>query len=132
MERSVVSGYIQPVASIRTMGLLPVTKYMVRPGFYIPTLVVLVNYDFWKKLPDPLKNFMTEGMKKGERAVMAAYEKKMQTELDAFKKAGITFIQLSPADAAKFSKMADDGMMDTVLKKSPEEGKKLKEMITKK
>ena len=75
---------------------------------------------------------MTEGMKKGERAVMAAYEKKMQTELDAFKKAGITFIQLSPADAAKFSKMADDGMMDTVLKKSPEEGKKLKEMITKK
>lgn len=132
MERSVVSGYIQPVASIRTMGLLPVTKYMVRPGFYIPTLVVLVNYDFWKKLPEPLKNFMTEGMKKGERAVMAAYEKKMQTELDAFKKAGITFIQLSPADAAKFSKMADDGMMETVLKKSPEEGKKLKEMISKK
>ena len=63
---------------------------------------------------------------------MAAYEKKMQTEFDEFKKAGVTFIQLSPADAAKFSKMADDAMMDIVLKKSPEEGKKLKEMVTKK
>jgi TRAP-type transport system periplasmic protein len=132
MERSVVVGYIQPVASIRTMGLLPVTKYMVRPGFYIPTVIVLVNLDFWKKLPANLQNLLTDGMKKGERTVMAAYEKKMQTELDAFKKAGVTFIQLSPADAAKFSKMADDGMMETVMKKSPEEAKKLKELITKK
>ncbi len=132
MERSVVVGYIQPVASIRTMGLLPVTKYMVRPCFYIPTVLVLVYLDFWKKLPDPLKNFMTEGMKKGEHTVMAAYEKKMATELDAFKKAGVTFIQLPPADAAKFTKMADDGMMETVMKKSPEEAKKLKELITKK
>jgi len=132
MERSVVAGYIQPVASIRTMGLLPVTKYMVRPGFYIPTVIVLVNLDFWKKLPDPLKNFMTEGFKKGEHTVMAAYEKKMQTEMDAFKKAGVVFIQLSPADAKKFTKMADDGMMETVLKKSPEEGKKLYELVTKK
>jgi TRAP-type transport system periplasmic protein len=132
MERSVVVGYIQPVASIRTMGLLPVTKYMVRPGFYIPTVIVLVNLDFWKKLPANLQNLLTEGMKKGERTVMAAYEKKMQTELDAFKKAGVNFIQLSPADAKKFSQMADDGMMDTVMKKSPEEAKKLKELITKK
>ena len=132
MERSVVVGYIQPVASIRTMGLLPVTKYMVRPGFYIPTVLVLVNLDFWKKLPQNLKDFMTDGMKKGERTVMAAYEKKMQTEFDAFKKAGVTFIQLSPTDAAKFSKMADDAMMETVTKKSPEEAKKLKELITKK
>jgi TRAP-type C4-dicarboxylate transport system substrate-binding protein len=130
MERSVVAGYIQPVASIRTMGLLPVTKYMVRPGFYIPIVVVLVNNNFWKKLPDPLKNLVTEGMKKGERTVMANYEKKMQTELDAFQKAGINFIQLS--DSQKFSKMADDAMMEAVTKKSPEEAKKLKELITKK
>lgn len=58
MERSVVVGYIQPVASIRTMGLLPVTKYMVRPGFYIPTVLVLVNLDFWKNCPPIYKTFL--------------------------------------------------------------------------
>jgi len=132
MERSVVVGYIQPTASIRTMGLLPVTKYMFRPGFYQPTLLVLMNLDFWKKLPDNLKKFLTEGMEKGEHTTMANYEKRIQGELGEFKKAGINFIDLPPSDATKFSKMADDAMMDIVLKKVPEEGKKVKELITKK
>jgi TRAP-type transport system periplasmic protein len=132
MERSVVVGYIQPTASIRTMGLIPVTKYMFRPGFYQPTLLVLMNQDYWKKLPDNMKKFLNEGFEKGERTVMANYEKRIQGELDEFKKAGINIIELPAAEAAKFSKMADDAMMDIVLKKVPEEGKKVKEMITKK
>lgn len=132
MERAVVSGYIQPVASIRTMGLLPVTKYMLRPGFYQPIVLVLVNLDFWKKLPDNLKKLLTENLEKGEHIEMENIAKKIKFELDEFKKAGVGFPQLPPADAAKFTKMADDALMGVVLKKSPEEGKKLHELITKK
>jgi TRAP-type transport system periplasmic protein len=132
MERSVVIGYIQPTASIRTMGLLPVTKHMFRPGFYQPTLLVLMNLDYWKKLPDHLKKLITENMEKGERVTMANYEKRIQGELDEFKKAGVNFIELPAAESARFSKMADDAMMDVVLKKVPEEGKKVKELVTKK
>jgi TRAP-type C4-dicarboxylate transport system substrate-binding protein len=132
MERSVVVGYIQPVASIRTMGLLPVTKYMVRPGFYQPIVLVLMNLDFWKKLPDHLKKLLTEDMEKGEHMEMDNIAKKIKFELGEFKKAGITIIQLPPADAKKFTKMADDALMGVVLKKSPEDGKKLYELITKK
>jgi TRAP-type C4-dicarboxylate transport system substrate-binding protein len=132
MERAVVSGYIQPVASIRTMGLLPVTKYMLRPGFYQPIVLVLVNLDFWKELPDNLKKLLTENMEKGEHIEMENIAKKIKFELDEFKKAGVGFPQLPPADAAKFTKMADDALMGVVLKKSPEEGKKLYELITKK
>jgi len=132
MERAVVVGYIQPVASIRTMGLLPVTKHMLRPGFYEPIVLVLMNLDFWKKLPDPLRKLLTENMEKAEYIAIENIEKKIKTELEEFKKAGVNVIQLPPAEAAKFSKMADDALMDVVLKKSPEEGKKLKELITKK
>jgi TRAP-type C4-dicarboxylate transport system substrate-binding protein len=132
MERAVVVGYIQPVASIRTMGLLPVTKYMLRPGFYQPIVLVLMNLDFWKKLPDNLKNLITENMEKGEHIMMENIKTKINAELEEFKKAGIGIIQLPSADAAKFSKMADDALTDVVLKKSPEEGKRLKELITKK
>ena len=132
MERSVVVGYVQPIASIRTMGLLPVTKYMVRPGFYEPIVLVLMNLDFWKKLPDPLKKVFTENMEKAEHIAIENIEKKIKTELEEFKKAGVSIIQLPPGDAAKFSKMADDALMEVVMKKSPEEGKKLKELITKK
>jgi len=132
MERAVVAGYIQPVASIRTMGLLPVTKYMLRPGFYEPIVLVLVNLDFWKKLPDNLKKLLSENFEKGERTEMEKIAIKITSELDEFKKAGVGFPQLPPADAAKFTKMADDALMGVVLKKSPEEGKKLHELITKK
>jgi TRAP-type C4-dicarboxylate transport system substrate-binding protein len=132
MERAVVAGYIQPVASIRTMGLLPVTKYMLRPGFYEPIVLVLVNLDFWKKLPDNLKKLLTENMEKAEHIEMENIAKKINTELDEFKKAGVGFPQLPPADAKKFTKMADDALMGVVLKKSPEDGKKLYELVTKK
>jgi TRAP-type C4-dicarboxylate transport system substrate-binding protein len=132
MERSVVVGYVQPVASIRTMGLLPVTKYMVRPGFYQPIVLVLMNLDFWKKLPDNLKKLLTEGMEKGEHMEMDKIAEKIKFELGEFKKAGVSTIELPPADAKKFTKMADDALMGVVLKKSPEDGKKLYELITKK
>lgn len=132
MERSVVSGYIQPVASIRTMGLLPVTKFMVKPGFYQPIVLVLMNQDFWKKLPDPLKKFLTESFEKCENMAMENIKTRLNTELEEFKKVNVGLAQLAPDDAAKFSKMAEAAMMDVVLKKVPEEGKKLKELVTKK
>jgi TRAP-type C4-dicarboxylate transport system substrate-binding protein len=132
MERSIVAGYVQPVASIRTMGLLPVTKYMVRPGFYQPVTFVLMNLDFWKKLPDHLKNLIMDNMKKAEIMAMENIGKRLKNEFDEFQKAEVGIIQLPKDDAAKFTKLADDAMMEVVLKKAPEEGKKLKEMVTKK
>jgi TRAP-type C4-dicarboxylate transport system substrate-binding protein len=63
---------------------------------------------------------------------MGNYEKKLQGEVEEFKKAGVQIIQLPPTEAARFSKMAEDAMMEIVLKKVPEEGKKLKELVSKK
>lgn len=132
MERSIVSGYVQPLGSIRTQGLLPVTKYMVRPGFYQPITLVLMNLDVWKKMPDHLKNIITENMKKSEVMAMESIGSRLKTELDEAQKAKMGVIQLSKDDAARFSKLADDAMLEQVLKKSPEEGKKLYEIVTKK
>jgi TRAP-type C4-dicarboxylate transport system substrate-binding protein len=114
------------------MGLLPVTKYMVRPGFYQPVTFVLVNLDFWKKMPDHLKNLIMDNMKKAEIMAMENIGKRLKNEFEEFEKAKVAIIQLPKDDAAKFTKMADDAMMEVVLKKAPEEGKRLKEMITKK
>ena len=71
-------------------------------------------------------------MEKGERIEMENIAKKIKFELEEFKKAGVNITQLPPADATKFTKMADDALMEVVLKKSPEEGKKLHELVTKK
>ena len=132
MERSLVAGYVQPLGSIRTQGLFPVTKYMVRPGIFQPITVVLTNLDTWKKMPDHLKNLITDHMKKAEHAALESIGKRLDTEMEEAKKAKIAVIQLPKDDAAKFSKLADDAVMEVVLKKAPEEGKRLYQMVTKK
>jgi TRAP-type C4-dicarboxylate transport system substrate-binding protein len=132
IERGLVVGYIQPPVVIRDLGLVPVTKYMVYPGFYQPIIVVLVNLDFWNKLPNNLKTLLTQNIEKAEHIAIENIQNRVKSELDAFKKDGIGFIEFPPAEAARFSKMADDALMDVVTKKSPEEAKKIKELTTKK
>jgi len=132
MERGVVVGYVQPPVVIRDLGLVPVTKYMVYPGFFQPIIVVLVNLDFWNKLPDNLKTVLTQNVEKAEHIAIENIQNRVKSELEAFKKGGIGFIEFPPSEAAKFSKMADDALMDVVTKKSPEEAKKILELTRKK
>jgi TRAP-type transport system periplasmic protein len=132
IERGLVAGYIQPPVVIRDLGLVPVTKYMVFPGFYQPIIVVMVNLDFWNKLPEGLKTILTQSMEKAEHLAIENIQNKVATELEAFKKDKIAFIQYPAAEAARFSKMADDALMEVVLKKSPEEAKRIFELTRKK
>jgi TRAP-type transport system periplasmic protein len=132
MERGVVNGYIQPPVVIRDLGLVPVTKQVVFPGFYQPIIVVLANLDYWNKLPANLKTLLTENMEKAERIAIENIQAKVKTEMESFKKDGIALYNLPAADAAKFSKTADDALMDVVGKKAPAESKKIKELTTKK
>jgi TRAP-type transport system periplasmic protein len=132
IERGVVTGYIQPPVVIRDLGLVPVTKYMVFPGFYQPIIVVLVNLDFWNKLPNNLKTVLTDNIQKAEHIAIENIQSKVKDELEAFKKDKIGFIEFPPAEAARFSKIADDALMEVVNKKSPEEAKMIFELTRKK
>lgn len=129
IERGVVDGYIQPPAVIRDLGLVPVTKYMVNPGFYQPVMTVLINKDVWDKIPAHLQTLLTETMKQAEHNFIEATQAKNAEEFASFKKDGMTFIDL--ADAGQFSKMAADALKGVVFAKAPEESKKLLDMITK-
>ncbi len=132
MERGVVGGYIQPPVVIRDLGLIPVTKYMVFPGFYQPIIVVLVNLDFWNKLPDNLKSLLTQNIEKAEYLAIENIQNQVKAELENFKKDKITSIQFTGAEGARFSKMADDALMEVVTKKSPEEAKRIFDLTRKK
>jgi len=132
MERGVVVGYVQPPVVIRDLGLVPVTKHIVFPGFYQPIITVMVNLDYWNKLPDNLKALLTQNMEKAERIAIENIQAKVKTEMEAFKKDRIGFIEFGPAGAAKFSKVATDSLMEVLMKKAPEESKKILALTTKK
>jgi TRAP-type transport system periplasmic protein len=132
MERGVVIGYVQPPVVIRDLGLIPVTKHIVFPGFYQPIITVLVNLDYWNKLPANLKTLLTQNMEKAEHTAIENIQAQVKTEMEAFKKDGIGFIDFGPAGTAKFSKIATDALMEVVSKKAPEESRKILELTTKK
>lgn len=131
MERGVVDGYILPPATIRDFGLIEPSKYMIFPGFYEPCQFILVNLATWKKLPKHLQELLTTETDKMARYAIKNIADQLKAELEDFKKQGMTFIELPPTEAAKWSKLASDALYGVVMKKAPEESKKIYDMITK-
>jgi TRAP-type transport system periplasmic protein len=132
MERGVVDGYILPPGTIRDFGLVPVSKYIVFPGIYQPCQFVLMNLSAWNKLPKHFQDLLTEHTEKMGRFNIEAQVAQLKSEMESFKKEGMQFIELSPEEGVDFKKLANDALYDTVVKKAPEESKKLLDMITKK
>ena len=55
LERGVVDGYGWPIQGIDELGLVPVTRFRIDPGFFVAPNEVLINLDVWKKLGDERK-----------------------------------------------------------------------------
>jgi TRAP-type C4-dicarboxylate transport system substrate-binding protein len=132
MERGVVDGYILPAHTIRDFGLVKPSKYLVFPGAYQPCHALLVNLDAWKKLPKHLQDLLTKKADEITRLAFANIDKKIQEEYDSFKKEGMQFIQLAPAEAEKYVKIARDAMYEVVSKKAPVESEKILNFVVKK
>ena len=129
IERGVVDGYIQPPAVIRDFGLVPVSKYMIDPGFYEPCMTILINKSVWEKIPDNLKELINSTIKDGEHMIVENIQAKNEAEFEQFKKDGMEFVTLTDADV--FAQKAREALEGVVLAKAPEEGKKLLGLITK-
>ncbi|MFZ7112580.1 MAG: TRAP transporter substrate-binding protein DctP [Desulfatiglandales bacterium] len=130
MERGVVDGYMWPAGLIRDWGWQEVTKYVVTPGVYNGANVVLISKRKWDQMPDYLQKLLIETE---DRAAHYAKERSVdlvEKEFEEYKKLGIQFIDLSPAEAKKFKDAAYDSLWEIIIQKSPENGKKLKEMVT--
>jgi len=127
LERGVVDGYGWPVSGIFDLGWEKVTKYRLEPAFYSVEVNVLVNLDTWKGLTDAQRKVLTdsaawlEGLDKENEALIKA-------ERDKQAAAGIQPIDFG-ADASKaFLAKANDVAWQSVIKRAPETGPKLRSL----
>lgn len=127
LERGVVDGYGWPISGIFDLGWDKATKYRVDPGFYGADVNVLVNLDKWKSLTDAQRKVLTDA---GAWLEAADSENvainKAETERQA--KAGIETLDFGPEESKKFIEQAYAVAWDSVIKRAPEEGKKLREL----
>lgn len=131
VERGVVDGYMWPAGLIRDWGWQEVTKYIVTPGVYNGANVVLVNKNKWDQIPDYLQKLLIEAEEQAARYAKDRSVDLIEKEFEVYRKLGIQFIDLPPAEAKKLKDAAYESLWEIILSKSPENGKKLKEMVTK-
>jgi TRAP-type C4-dicarboxylate transport system substrate-binding protein len=127
LERGVVDGYGWPISGIFDLGWDKVTKFRLEPAFYSVEVNVLVNLDTWKGLNDAQRKVLNdaalwlEGLDSENTAVVAA-------ERDRQAKAGIQPVDFGPDEAKKFIEKANEVAWQSVIKRSPEAGAKLRQL----
>jgi TRAP-type transport system periplasmic protein len=127
LERGVVDGYGWPVTGIFDLGWEKVTKFRLEPAFYAVEVNVLVNLDTWKSLNDAQKKVLNdaaiwlEGLD-SENTALIASERQKQTSV------GIQPISLGDAAAKQFLDKANDVAWQSVIKRAPESGAKLRQL----
>jgi TRAP-type C4-dicarboxylate transport system substrate-binding protein len=127
LERGVVDGYGWPITGIFDLGWDKVTKFRVEPPFYSVEVNVLVNLDAWKGLTDAQRKVLNdaalwlEGLDAEKVAVIKA-ERERQA------KAGIQALDFGPAASKAFLDKAYEVAWQSVIKRSPETGPKLRQL----
>ena len=131
LERGLADGFIWPAGLIRDWGWDEVTKYIVTTNFYMAVNVVLVNKNKWDKIPAHLQKLLIQTQEQAEHYAVERGQAHVDKEFAAFKKQGIKFIDLPANEAKKFTDTAYSELWAIVIKKAPEKGPKLKEMVSK-
>jgi TRAP-type C4-dicarboxylate transport system substrate-binding protein len=127
LERGVVDGYGWPISGIFDLGWDKATKFRVNPGFYGAEVNVLVNLDKWKSLNDAQRKILNdaalwlEGLDAENVAINKAEDERQV-------KAGIQVLDFGAQVSQDFLKKANDVAWQSVIAKSPETGKKLREL----
>jgi TRAP-type C4-dicarboxylate transport system substrate-binding protein len=113
------------------MGLQDVTKYALGDGFWIShTTATYMNLRKWQAL-GPQKQKILMDAQLADEAEMGKTVAAMKAEEQAkLEKAGMTFTHLSPEEAKKWRRMANDTRFNALSDKiSPEQMAKIKSMI---
>jgi TRAP-type C4-dicarboxylate transport system substrate-binding protein len=127
LERGVVDGYGWPITGIFDLGWDKVTKFRMEPPFYSVEVNVLVNLDAWKSLDDAQRRILNdaalwlEGLDTEQEAAIKA-ERERQAA------AGIQALDFGPAQSNAFLERAYDVAWQSVIKRAPETGPKLRQL----
>jgi TRAP-type C4-dicarboxylate transport system substrate-binding protein len=128
LERGVVDGYGWPILGIFDLGWEKVTKFRMEPAFYSVEVNVLVNQDVWKSLTDAQRKVLTDAAIWLENLDATESAELVKAERERQQKFGIEALDFGPQASQDFLKKAYDVAWQTVIAKSPEVGKKLREL----
>jgi len=130
MERGVVDGFGWPIQGVDELGLFPVTKKRVDPGFYTAPNEILVNLNRWKSLSNEQRAVLQEAADWVETWLDATEAKTNEAAKAKQTEAGIQAIQLNEADSKIFLDTAYASGWAEIEKMAPQNAAKLRELMS--
>jgi TRAP-type transport system periplasmic protein len=127
LERGVVDGYGWPITGIFDLGWDKVTKFRMEPPFYSVEVNVLVNQDAWKGLNDAQRKVLNDAA-----LWLEALDSEKVAEIKAQRErqagAGIAALDFGAAPSKAFLDRAYEVAWQSVIKRAPETGPKLRQL----
>lgn len=131
LERGVVDGYGWTYAGTLDYGFPEVAKYAIDQPFYSINSAILVNRAAWQRIPEDLRKQLEAIAADFETAAADYYREYASGEDARLKAKGVNFIHFSPEGAKTFDHAAYDAGWADFLAKNPEDGAKIKALLTK-
>ncbi len=97
LSRGVVDGTIWPIVSYRDFKWDQYTKFMVEPGFMRTNLLVIVNLDRWKSLPESARALIEKTGIEHEKRSYEAFQAIEKADRAALIKDGVKIVELQGA-----------------------------------
>jgi TRAP-type C4-dicarboxylate transport system substrate-binding protein len=131
LERKMVRGYGWPSLGISDFGWDEVTKFVIEPAFYQVDVIALVHINAWNKLPKGLQDVLNVSMQEVEREAFEHFAKLISQDREKIKKKGVQEIKLSGEEGEKYLQTAYEASWKEVLRKDPQLGAQLRDLLTK-
>ncbi len=126
LERGVADGYGWPITGIFDLGWDKVTKFRMEPPFYSVEVNVLVNLDAWKGLSDAQRKLLNDAALWLE-GLDSEKESDIKAERERQSAAGIEPLDFGPAASKAFLDRAYEVAWQSVIKRAPDTGPKLRQ-----
>jgi TRAP-type C4-dicarboxylate transport system substrate-binding protein len=131
LDRKMVKGYGWPSLGISDFGWDEVTKFVIEPAFYQVDVMAFINLNAWNRLSKDLQDVLGASMQEAEKEAYDHFKKLISEDREKITKKGIQEIKLQKEEADKYLQTAYDASWKEVIKKDPQQGPQLRDLLGK-
>jgi TRAP-type C4-dicarboxylate transport system substrate-binding protein len=131
LQRKMVQGYGWPSLGISDFGWDEVTKFVINPPFYQVDVAMLVHINAWNKLSKDLQDVLNASTQEMEREALDHFMKLISQDREKIKKKGVQEANLPKEESEKYLQIAYEAAWKEVLKKDPQSGAQLRDLLGK-
>lgn len=131
LENGVIDAVGWPMVGIVERKFHEIAKFIVLPPIFDIRMSMLASLRTWERLDAPVRSLLTDTMREMEDWGYKSFRDELARERAELKKGGVQEIALPQAEARRYVQLAHDGIWEPILRDSPKDGPRLKELMAK-